>query len=946
MESQAEPIRFSESVSRGVAPSADISKVYPAFTEYGDGCCGDVAENMPGNLMRDAVHGSVGDPLHSASVSADNTLLAWWKFDDRVTPTFVAGKFGQGLFMDGTTFCVEVGNLGCFTSVTYAFWLKPESLTRDYNAIMNCNGWEGTAPHLQLLKDGRLLLSVKDASPFDMTAVTSLAGRMGRWVHVAVVVDGDNGKVRFYFDGKLDCEQSVALPGPLNLRGVRLGGWNDGTRFLHGTIDDARIYGNALSAEAVASISAGERVDEEPEAWWKLDGDLVDAMGQHDGRLTKNSDQNKRLKSVYESAGGGRDQVAGYYEFSEGVSGSALTFDGYTTEVVRKRDAAPRLGDTFTLSAWVAPQEYSWNLSAIINQQQDLHKGYFFGINHAGQLVGSLAVNSEWKTCISTESLPLLQWSHVTMVFDANTGIELFINGEKAGEVLFSGKPLYASDTEISIGKTQTKMTPALTERNTSKAVVSWMYFDGLIDEVMMYDTALAAGKIKKQFAETEITKIQPLQYRRLPSGTDETRPFGAYYTRLKYAPGWDARWRGSDLPDVIVRFDNSPVKLVFWRGTGYIPAMVTENDIWMSDQSGENWGGGECFEAMGDKQCRYSHVRIIENTPARVVVHWRYALASISHKIKYETEIYPGDWMDEYWTAYPDGVVVRKQVLWTETKMSQYYQLQETIFFNQPGTKPQDNVEYEAITFLDMDGNKASYSWEQGAPKSFPEPKYKPIEMVNTKSKYKPYSIHHPERYTRPFSFGWVKGYSNFPCWNHWPVSQIASDGRKAVAPDKASHSSLAAVDGDRQKYEKWNDGSIRVRSIMGMTTKPIASVLPLARSWNYPPKVNSSSAGYTYSGYDQYQRAYLFEKQEGAGGTFEFELLGSKASPIVNVPVVISNWGASVAEVVVNGIKADPADVALGAIRSLEGGDLVVWIKISASVPTRIIIKTIGEI
>jgi len=52
--------------------------------------------------------------------------------------------------------------------------------------------------------------------------------------------------------------------------------------------------------------------------------------------------------------------------FKDGVAGKALLFDGYTTEVVRKSNAFS-LGETFTIFAWVAPQEYSWNLSAIVN---------------------------------------------------------------------------------------------------------------------------------------------------------------------------------------------------------------------------------------------------------------------------------------------------------------------------------------------------------------------------------------------------------------------------------------------------------------------------------------------------------------------------------------------------------------------------------------------------
>ena len=630
-------------------------------------------------------------------------------------------------------------------------------------------------------------------------------------------------------------------------------------------------------------------------------------------------------------------------QFVEGVRGKALVFDAFNTEVVIPPDKSPALGERFTISGWAAPQEYSWNLSAIINCQQDFLKGYFFGINQIGQLVGSVATDSGWSTCISEKAIPLLKWSHVTMVCDASKGISLYIDGEKAGESLFAGKLVMADTTPTIIGKTQVKMTPALTERKTSQAFKSWMYFDGLLDELEIRNTALTDEEIRKEFQAIKVANIQPLQFRKMPSGTDDPKPFGAYYAKLKYAPGWDSRWQGSELPDVVVRFDNSPVKLVFWRGTGYIPALVSENGIWMTDQSGENFGTGECFEAMGDKQCSYSHVRIIENTPARAVIHWRYALASISHKIMFETETYPGDWMDEYWTAYPDGVVVRKQVLWSEYKSPGAYQFQETILFNQPGTKPQDNLENEAITFMDMDAKKASYSWENGAPKNFPEPKFKPIEMVNFKSKYRPFSIHLPDRFTRPFGFGWVKGYSTFPCWNHWPVSQVPSDGRNAQAVDKPSHSSLTGINGDLQKFEKFPDGSIRVRSLLGMTTEPIDSLLPLARSWNFPPKLETKSAGYLYSGYDPYQRAYLLEKKEPTANANELtcEMTATAESPIQNLCLVIKNWGPSPASILLNGKPVPPEDVKLGMLGSLEGNDLVVWLSLKSTEKTIISVK-----
>jgi hypothetical protein len=632
----------------------------------------------------------------------------------------------------------------------------------------------------------------------------------------------------------------------------------------------------------------------------------------------------------------GSDSIFGNTVYTEGVAGKALVFDGYTSQINHKTNHQNLLKQNFTISAWVAPQEYSWNLSAIVNQQIDLSTGFFFGINHVGKLVGSLSVGTEWKTCISTDSLPLLLWSHVAMIFDVENGISLYINNKKVGETKFTGVPVFAVDVDIVLGKTQTKLTPAFTERNTSKAINSWMLFDGLMDEVQIYDKALTANDIAKLYDSFKVAVIQPLQYRRMPSGTNEDRPFGAYYTNLKFSPGWDNLWRGSDLPDIVVRFTNSPVKLVFWRGTGYIPAMVTENGIWMTDQSVENFGTGECYEAMGDKQCRYSHVRIIENTQARVVVHWRYALAGIKHQIYNETDTRTGEWVDEFWTAYPDGVVVRKQVLWSDflpIKDQKFYQFQETIFFNQPGTKPQDNVDYEAITFSDSEGHKASYSWENGAPAKFDTPQYKTIQIVNTKSKYKPYGIYYPNRITFPFNFGWVKDYSTFPCWNHWPISQVASDGRNTVAPDKVSHTSLTQVNCDYQLFEKCPDNSVRVRSIMGMTTQPIDSLLHLARSWNFPAEIKLNSLNFKMNGYDQYQRCYTFENTTNTKQVLEFDVLGTNKSPIVNLACVIKNWRSSTATIEINGKKAiQGIDYTLGFLSALDSDDLVVWINMKS--------------
>lgn len=629
---------------------------------------------------------------------------------------------------------------------------------------------------------------------------------------------------------------------------------------------------------------------------------------------------------------------------AKGVSGNAKIFDGYFTEHVVEGNIVKEPAEGFTIQAWVAPQEYATNISAILDREKEMSSGYLLGIDNHGKLVAGIAVNGKWISCTSEQPLPLLKWSHIVMTYKSGSGVVLYVNGNKAGENVFSARADLCADCKISIGKTQTKLPATNTERETSRAIVNYGRFDGLIDEIKVFGVTLGAAEVFMLFSVITPKNPQPLTFRKMPSGTDERKPFGAYYTRLSYSPGWDKLWHGSDLSDVVVKFENSPVKFVFWRGTGYIPGIVSENGIWSTEQSIENYGTGECYEAMGDKQARYSHVRIIENTPARTVIHWRYALAGIKHNILHEDENGWGDWADEYWTIYPDGVAARKQVLWTDhwEKEKRVFQFQETIFFNQPGTKPQDNVDMDTLTFLDENGVKATYSWRNGPPKKFETPAFQPIQLVNFKSQYKPFSIFSPERICKPFSFGNRKEYTTFPNWNHWPVQQVLSDGRNAVAPDKPSHASLTDSNGSMQVIEKGGDNSYYTASLLGMTNKNIESLLPLSKSWNHAPAIRTISKGFKFKGYDKYQRAYLIDASDALSSTLTFTISATEASPVHNLALVIDNWKAEDIDLMAAGRKLQKGkDYSLGYLPGLELSKTVLFVYLSSISTADFIIK-----
>ena len=119
---------------------------------------------------------------------------------------------------------------------------------------------------------------------------------------------------------------------------------------------------------------------------------------------------------------------------------------------------------------------------------------------------------------------------------------------------------------------------------------------------------------------------------------------------------GVDALSRVGPYGDVVVRFDDSPSRFVFWRGASYVPHWVTENGLWFDHEWVETWRIGVvgCAEPISDKQNRYSHVRILESNDARAVVTWRYAVSDVKYQIAREIPLSGwGDWVDEVATPF-----------------------------------------------------------------------------------------------------------------------------------------------------------------------------------------------------------------------------------------------------------------------------------------------------
>ena len=89
-----------------------------------------------------------------------------------------------------------------------------------------------------------------------------------------------------------------------------------------------------------------------PAAWWKFD----------EGKTNKTKET---VSKVFSKVTGSKTL------WRKGVSGTALQFDGYYSEINLSAKNAPKVTDAITIESWVALGAYPWSDVPIVQQLDD-----------------------------------------------------------------------------------------------------------------------------------------------------------------------------------------------------------------------------------------------------------------------------------------------------------------------------------------------------------------------------------------------------------------------------------------------------------------------------------------------------------------------------------------------------------------------------------------------
>jgi glucose/arabinose dehydrogenase/predicted phage tail protein len=193
------------------------------------------------------------------------------------------------------------------------------------------------------------------------------------------------------------------------------------------------------------------------------------AFGEGTGTTTADASGNANTGTITAAA------------WTQGRYGNGLSFNGINSMVQVAASASLNLTSGMTLSAWVQPTASQSSWRTIVQKQSD---AYFLHASSEAPLrpAGGGTMGGDVNYVIGPTAIPVNTWTHVALTYDGAT-LRLYVNGTQVA-------------TRAAGGSIQTTTNPLWIGSNTYGE-----RFQGLIDEVRVYNRALTPTEIQTDMA-------------------------------------------------------------------------------------------------------------------------------------------------------------------------------------------------------------------------------------------------------------------------------------------------------------------------------------------------------------------------------------------------------------------------------------------------------------
>ncbi|MBN1481919.1 T9SS C-terminal target domain-containing protein [candidate division KSB1 bacterium] len=218
----------------------------------------------------------------------------------------------------------------------------------------------------------------------------------------------------------------------------------------------------------VDGINIGDRLV----AYYPLDGNPKDSVSSNDGTLVG-------------------DVVLAADRF--GHPEKAYSFDGEDDYITfSESEPYTLIEKQMTISTWIYPKALAFETGVM---ERTLY--WFLLINEDGTAVGYIFDENHQEGVVSsTKRIPLSRWSHFAYTYDGKT-IVMYLDGKPVGSQHFVSQR---------IGKPNHAAIPAL-----GRGIEAYYNdFNGIIDDVRVYDRALSAAEMAELYRKTATENFSP----------------------------------------------------------------------------------------------------------------------------------------------------------------------------------------------------------------------------------------------------------------------------------------------------------------------------------------------------------------------------------------------------------------------------------------------------
>lgn len=180
-----------------------------------------------------------------------------------------------------------------------------------------------------------------------------------------------------------------------------------------------------------------------------------------------------------------------------GNANSAFSFDGVNDYIQVPYSSSLDIAGSLGISVWakgIACQACGGSLSGIVAKGPIVPYG--LGIDDGDRILFRVVSSGTFFSALDTNNhIDPSQWYHYVGVFEAGEYIKLYINGDEVVSII-SGIPLTVdkSSQGLWIGSRAPSQQPS----------VPFYYFQGVIDDVRIYNRALNKSEIEQLFLESE----------------------------------------------------------------------------------------------------------------------------------------------------------------------------------------------------------------------------------------------------------------------------------------------------------------------------------------------------------------------------------------------------------------------------------------------------------